>query len=94
MQITNAPTDLREKVLREGAEYDAITANDDVLSILGGTEEAVADRNVTKGELVLAGGAAYVASRNIPRGATLVEGMNVVRTDIAELLNQLQSKED
>ena len=54
----------------------------------------IAQAIAAKGELVLAGGAAYVASRNIPRGAALVEGMNVVRTDIAGLLNQLQAKED
>ncbi len=74
-------------------EYAELIA-DGISSILGGSAGAVTDRNVTKGELVLAGEAAYVAIRNIPRGATLVEGMNVVRTDIAELLNQLQSKED
>lgn len=55
--------------------------------------DGVASRNVLIGELFMANGALYSAIRNIPNGADLVEGVNVVRTNVEEQLNLLQEGE-
>lgn len=57
------------------------------------TAPDIAMRNVCKGEFVVTPTAIYQAIVNIPRGATLVEGMNVVRTNVEAQLNALQERE-
>jgi hypothetical protein len=62
--------------------------------ILGPNRSAdAATRNVQKGEFVVTNTAIYQAIVNIPRGASLVEGMNVVRTNVEAQLNALQERE-
>lgn len=57
------------------------------------SRDNVATRNVLQGEYVIANGSLYVAMRNIPRGATLIEGVNVSETSVGEQLNALQKGE-
>lgn len=65
-----------------------------VRDILGSSQSVdTATRNVQKGEFVVTNTAIYQAIVNIPRGATLVEGMNVVRTNVEAQLNALQERE-
>ncbi len=96
--IKKAPADLHEDALRRASDARLGEINekaDDALSMLGSSSTAVAKRNIVTGEFVLAAGNAYVATRNIPRGADLIEGVNVVTTDISQIINALQqSKED
>lgn len=81
--------DLRAEKLRQ---YDASrqVAYQDVL---GASEGDAVTRNVKSGELVVTNSAIYQAIVNIPRGASLVEGMNVVRTNMEAQLNALQERE-
>lgn len=88
--------DVRADKLREIADAEIAELRDEASltsRVLGASDMDVADRNVIAGELVLVASGAFVATRNIPHGEALVEGSNVVRTDIVELINQLQ-KED
>ena len=65
-----------------------------VRDILGSSQSVdTATRNVQKGEFVVTNTAIYQAIVNIPRGASLVEGMNVVRTNVEAQLNALQERE-
>lgn len=65
-----------------------------VRDILGSSQSVdTATRNVRKGEFVVTNTAIYQAIVNIPRGASLVEGMNVVRTNVEAQLNALQEME-
>ena len=65
-----------------------------VRDILGSSQSTnMATRNVRKGEFVVTGSAIYQAIVNIPRGASLVEGMNVMRTNVEAQLNALQERE-
>ena len=65
-----------------------------VRDILGSNQSVdTATRNVQKGEFVVTNTAIYQAIVNIPRGASLVEGMNVVRTNVEAQLNALQERE-
>lgn len=65
-----------------------------VRDILGSNQSIdTATRNVQKGEFVVTNTAIYQAIVNIPRGASLVEGMNVVRTNVEAQLNALQERE-
>ena len=65
-----------------------------VRDILGSSQSVdTTTRHVQKGEFVVTNTAIYQAIVNIPRGATLVEGMNVVRTNVEAQLNALQERE-
>lgn len=65
-----------------------------VRDILGSSQSVdTATRNVQKGEFVVTNTAIYQAIVNIPRGASLVEGMNVARTNVEAQLNALQERE-
>lgn len=96
--IMKTPVDLREDALRRASDSKLLDVNEkaeDALSMLGSTSTAVAKRNIVSGEFVLAAGNAYVAIRNISRDEKLVEGVNVIVTDISQIINTLQqSKED
>lgn len=59
----------------------------------GESSPSIAMRNVCKGEFVVTPTAIYQAIVNIPYGAYLVEGMNVVRTNMEAQLNALQERE-
>lgn len=72
--------------VREVAESGA----NEMRGILGASTTGIATRNTQAGELVISDGAVYRAIVNIPDGAALVEGMNVVRTSVEEQLNLLQ----
>lgn len=61
--------------------------------LCGDMPDGIASRNIVTGELFMANGALYSAIRNIPNGADLREGVNVVRTSIEEQLNLLQEGE-
>ena len=52
----------------------------------------VASRNVYDGELFVAGGDLFKAICNIPRGALLIEGMNVTGTSFEEQVNLLKEE--
>lgn len=62
-------------------------------SILCTEMSDVASRNILTGELFMANGAFYVAIRNIPNGAELIEGSNVMRTNVEEQMNLLREGE-
>lgn len=81
--------DLRAERLRQ---YDA-SRQVGYQEVLGASDGDTATRNVQKGEFVVTNTAIYQAIVNIPRGATLVEGMNVVRTNVEAQLNALQERE-
>lgn len=86
MPITNVqlpPKDLRDAVLRERQD-DKIKHQAALFESLFGGEEPsnTAKRNILEGELVMGSDCLYEAIRNIPRGATLIEGMNVKRTSM------------
>lgn len=69
---------------REYAELTAESSASIVSSAIGMTAGSTAPDNIDKGELFIAKGVAYVAINNIPRGATLTEGVNVRKTTVTE----------
>ena len=82
---------LSELATAKAAEAESASAN--VVGVLGASDGDTATRNVQKGEFVVTNTAIYQAIVNIPRGASLVEGMNVVRTNMETQLNALQERE-
>lgn len=52
-----------------------------------------APRNITAGEYITVGGVFYKATSNIPNGAAIIEGQNVVATTIEEQLYELTKGE-
>lgn len=96
MLETRAVGDVRAAKLAEAAAAraaDVETSASEMLGILGAGDGEVAKRNTVAGEFIVTGTAIYKAIVNIPRGAALAEGMNVVRTDMEEQLNALREKE-
>jgi len=65
----------------------------EIRDILGASRLEVATRNTMSGEYIVAGGAVYQAIVNIPNGSTLIEGMNVTKTNMEELFNILQERQ-
>ena len=57
------------------------------------SDDDTAGRNIYVGELFVSGSNFYKAIANIPRGAVLVEGMNVVGTSFEEQVNLLKEGE-
>ena len=53
----------------------------------------VAPRNITEGEYITINGVLYKALSNIPSGASIIEGQNVVVTTIEEQLYELTKGE-
>ncbi len=86
MPITNMqlpPRDLHDAALREAQNIKLKQQADLFNSLFGGEEPSnTAIRNILEGELVMGSDCLYEATRNIPRGATLIEGMNVKRTNM------------
>lgn len=78
---------------REYAELTAESSAGVVSSAIGMTAGSTAPDNIDKGELFIAKGIAYVAINNIPRGATLTEGVNVKCTTVAEYIMAQNKKE-
>ncbi len=67
------------------AEASATVAN----SVIGLTASDYAPDNIIEGELFIAKSCAYVALCNIPRGAALIEGVNVKKTTVAEYVTAM-----
>ena len=89
-----ATQDIRAEKLRQYDAAKAAESADAYQSIIGGDVTSdVANRNIVKGEYVVSGGSLFIAIVNIPRGAALVEGMNVTRTNMEEQLNALQERQ-
>ena len=82
---------LSEVATARAAEAESAAAN--VVGVLGTAADGFATRNTVAGELIVTGTGMYRAIVNIPDGAALVEGMNVVRTTVEEQLNALQESE-
>ena len=96
MLETRVIGDVRAEKLAEAAAARAAEAGEaaaGVFGVLGTSQDETAQRNVAKGEYVITGAGMYRAIVNIPNGAALVEGMNVVRTSVEEQLNALQESE-
>lgn len=57
---------------------------------LASTESShVATRNYTAGELLIVDNVLYNVTSNIPNGGTIIEGKNVIKTSLSEVIASL-----
>ena len=84
--------DLRQEKLREAQDAELASLRTEMGAITASVAEAeseTASENHTEGNLIVVDGVLYRTTQPIVRGERVIEGINVTRTSVAEVIGEI-----